>query len=330
MNITLICLLLTLSTEAAATTEAAPMTETPTETPPSTEATPSMAAPAIDSAATPQSTSPAVTATEEIEEIVDVQETDPTLGWYFGEGYTEHNRILALPTARTLRKNGWEFLIDHRASSAFHGKTWTDTAQSFGGLDGSLSVGLALRYSVLGMGDIGIYRVGGFPWDTYEFDARFQALKQEVVGIDVAIRAGVTWFAQPKKEDASGFFAQLIADRVFWNRLLLGTGVMFHSNSSTTNGIKYKQDKEYSLAIPAFAEIRLYGSLGLAVEVVSTVAGFYSKYPAYSAGLKYFTNRHTFAFVFGNTADLTADGYVTNSQIGFRDSVIGFNLTREY
>lgn len=325
MNIALISLFLTLSVEPT-TNE----TTTPSETTTATESAPTPQAMPAAAPSTPPSSAPPVIATEEVEEIVDVQETDPTLGWYFGEGYTEHNRILALPTARTLRKDGWEFLIDHRASSAFHGKTWTDTAHSFGGLDGSLSVGLALRYSILGMADIGVYRVGGFPWDTYEFDGRVQVMKQEAAGIDVAVRAGVTWFAQPKKEDASGFFGQLIADRVLWNRLLVGTGVMFHSNSSTTNGIKYKQDKEYSLAIPAFAELRLYGSLGLALEVVSTVAGFYSKYPAYSAGIKYFTNRHTFAFVVGNTADLTADGYITNSQIGFRDSVIGFNLTREY
>ena len=308
MNIALLTLALTLAQDA----------------PPVAPATPENAAPTVAPA------SPAA-ANEEIEEIVTVTETDPTQGWYFGPSYTEHTRVLALQTARTLRKDGWEFLIDHRASAPFHaqGSTWADTFHNFGGLDSSLSIGLALRYSVQGLFDVGIYRAkvaGGI--DTYQFDGRYQVLKQENMGVDVAVVGGITWFSQPDMKDASGFLGQLFVDRVLFNRLLVGSGLMYHSSS--TNKAKYKEDIKYSVAVPVFAEFRITGGLALATEVVTGLAGYWSKYPAYSAGLKYFTNRHTFAFVFGNTADLTADGYITNSQKGFRDSVIGFNLTRAY
>ena len=45
---------------------------------------------------------------EVLDEVVDLQETgDPAAGWY-GKGYPERVRILALPTARTTRKGGFE------------------------------------------------------------------------------------------------------------------------------------------------------------------------------------------------------------------------------
>jgi hypothetical protein len=65
-------------------------------------------------------------------------------------------------------------------------------------------------------------------------------------------------------------------------------------------------------------------------EVVACVAGYCSKNPAFSGGVKYFTLRHTFALVCGNTQYITADGYPTNTDTSWKDLVIGFNITREY
>jgi hypothetical protein len=164
--------------------------------------------------------------------------------------------------------------------------------------------------------------------DTYEFDARYQVLHQEDMGIDLAARAGVTWFSQPNAEDAHGFYGQLLATRLIVNRILISAGWLYHSNS--TNDTKYNQDKKWSTAGALGVEARLAAPVAIDAELVSCVAGYCSKNPAFSAGVKYFTNRHTFALVCGNTQYITADGYLTNTDRQWNKLVIGFNITREY
>jgi hypothetical protein len=77
-------------------------------------------------------------------------------------------------------------------------------------------------------------------------------------------------------------------------------------------------------------EARLAAPVSVDAELVSCVAGYCSKNPAFSAGVKYFTSRHTFALVCGNTQYITADGYLTNTDRPWKKLVIGFNITREY
>lgn len=275
------------------------------------------------------------TVNEAVEEIVTVTPEDPSIAWYGSDSYPEHERVLAMPTARVARQGSWVFILDHRAKQAFHkdGDPWRKAFFDFGGLDQGLTVGLSLRYGLLDCLDVGIYRAGNQPGtttraDTYEFDARYQPLRQEQAGVDVAVRAGATWFAQYNASDSSGFFGQLLADRVLFHRLLLGGGLLYHSSS--TNDQKYTDSQKYSMAAAGFAEVRLSAPLAISLEVVPAIAGYHSKYPSYSAGVKYFTTRHTFAFAVGNTTYLTSDGYITNSPNGLRNTSIGFNITREY
>jgi len=264
---------------------------------------------------------------------VDLNETqDPAAGWY-GKAFPEPIRILALQTARAVRKGGFEFVLDHRSGSAIYDKDskqpFSDMWNNFLGLDGGLQVGLGLRYGVIDNLDVGMYRAGSSTkTDTYEFDARYQALHQEDMGIDLAARAGVTWFSQPNAEDAHGFYGQLLATRLIANRLLLSAGWLYHSNS--TNNTKYNEDKKWSTAGAVGVEARLAPAVALDAEVVSCVAGYCSKNPAFSAGVKYITSRHTFALVCGNTQNITADGYLTNTDRQWNKMVIGFNITREY
>jgi hypothetical protein len=77
-------------------------------------------------------------------------------------------------------------------------------------------------------------------------------------------------------------------------------------------------------------EYRLASSVALDAEMVACTVGFCSKNPAFSGGVKFLTNRHTFALVCGNTQYVTADGYITNTDTPWSKLVIGFNLTREY
>jgi len=247
-----------------------------------------------------------------------------------------------LPVARTLPRGGFEFIIDHRASAPIYNK---DSAHPFGdmwnnflGLDQALSVGLGLRYGVIERLDAGIYRVGGSQFDTYEFDARFAPLRQESHQVNLMVRAGLSWFVVPNHADALWPFAQAFASRLFFKRLLLTAGAMYHANSSSSNSAasasdtpKYRDaNHKWSVAAAAGAEVRVTDSVALAAETVPCVAGYCKRNPAFSAGVKFFTFRHAFALVCGNTQYLTSDGYITNTDTPWSKLVIGFNITREY
>jgi hypothetical protein len=332
-NIALIILSLTLGAESSteAPTENAQPAASATEAAPAEAAAP-VPAPAPAPAPTPVA-KPAESDIEVLSEVVDLNETqDPAAGWY-GKGFPEPVRILALPTARAVRKGGFEFVIDHRSSTAIYDKDskqpFSDMGNNFFGFDSPIQVGLGLRYGVIADLDVGVYRAGSsFGTDTYEFDARYQALHQVDMGIDLAARAGVTWFSQPNADDAHGFYGQLLATRLIANRILVSAGWLYHSNS--TNNTKYNQDKKWSTAGAIGVEARLAAPVAIDAELVSCVAGYCSKNPAFSAGVKYITSRHTFALVCGNTQYITADGYLTNTDRQWSKLVIGFNITREY
>jgi hypothetical protein len=273
---------------------------------------------------------------EVLDEVVDLQEADPAAGWY-GGAYPRPLRILALMTGRTVKKGGFEFILDHRASQAIYddsnGRGAADMWNNFLGLDSTVTVGLGLRYGIIEGLDAGLYRVGGFKFDTYEFDVRFQALNQDEHGIDLLARGGLSWFVVPDHADAAWPFAQLYASRLVANRLLATVGLMYHSNSSasTVRGIKYaNEEHKWSFAWAAGLEYRLSGAVALDAEMVSCTAGFCAKRPAFSGGIKFLTNRHTFALVCGNTQFLSADAYITNTITPWSKLTIGFNLTREY
>jgi hypothetical protein len=335
-NIALILLSLTLGAESSTTgsTEAAsPAAESTEAAPAPSEAAPPSAPARAPAPAPAPVAKPSENDIEVLSEVVDLQENqDPAAGWY-GKGFPEPIRILALPTARAVRKGGFDFVIDHRSSTPIYNKDskqpFADMWNNFLGFDSPIQVGLGLRYGVIDNLDVGMYRAGSSSrTDTYEFDARYQALHEEDMGIDLAARAGVTWFSQPNAEDAHGFYGQLLATRLIANRILVSAGALYHSNS--TNDSKYNQDKKWSTAGALGVEARLAAPVALDAEVVSCVAGYCSKNPAFSGGVKYFTNRHTFALVCGNTQYITADGYLTNTDRLWSKLVIGFNITREY
>jgi hypothetical protein len=278
---------------------------------------------------------PAESEIEVLTEVVDLQEetvVDPTAGWY-GASYPVPVRILDLPTARAHRAGGWELVIDHRSTRPIYSSSsdqpWTDMFNNFFGLDNPIRVGLGLRYGVIDDLDLGVYRAGSSTGtDTYEIDARFQAMHQADMAVDLAVRAGVTWFSQPEVEDATGFFGQLLASRLLANRVLLSAGAFYHSSS--TNGSKYNQDKDWSVAAGGGAEVRLTSAIALDAEMIGCMAGYCSKNPTFSAGIKFLTVRHTFSIVAGNTTYLTADGYISNTDSKWSQQSIGFVITRSH
>ncbi len=263
----------------------------------------------------------------DVEELEFVDIEDVTSEWWLDtQAYPTLDRAINVMTARTIRKNSLEMIIDHRLRESFLDAPFQD----FLGFDGgSLKVGLGLRYGIFNNLDAGMYRLNGTAeiFDVYEFDAKYQFLKQGRFPLDMAVRGGITWFSQKDVEDAHGFFGQLLTNRLFIHRINIGSGLLYHSQSSNSN--KSNLDKEYSMAIPAYLEIRINQRVLWNIEVVENIAGYGSSRPVFSTAFKFITYRHTFALMVTNTQYISADGIVTNTPFGFDDLTIGFYITRE-
>lgn len=258
---------------------------------------------------------------------------------FFSDEYPRIDRGLNLPLPTPVRKGAMVLVVDHRTYKPFIENTWHDY---FGFDGGSLKIGLGLRFGILDFLDAGVYRLNSATerFDTYEFDARLRFLRQERHFVDVGVRGGLTWFSQEDADDALGGFAQLLLARRLFQRLTLGAGLLFHSDS--TNGVKSSSDDDWSLATAVIVDVRILGWLAWNVELGINVAGYGTRekqdaagedltaYPSLSSSVRFVTSRHTFALVVTNNPYTSADGVVCNSPRGFDELVVGFTITREW
>jgi hypothetical protein len=246
---------------------------------------------------------------------------------WWGDAWPVWDRVFDAHTPRTQRKHKFGTLISHRNNAGFA----HDAFHSLLGFDqGLLKVGLGVRFGVLDQLDIGILRMNGTVelFNTYEFDAKYQILSQLRFGIDLGARLGLTWFEQRHAKQAAGFFGQLLAGRLLFDRLYLGGGMLYHSSSSSPT--KAATDSKGTVALQAYVEGRITRGLSFGMELTAPLGGYSLVNPAFTMGPRFITNRHTFAIVLSNTQYTTADGIVTGSyRTNFADWVLGFNITRE-
>jgi uncharacterized beta barrel domain-containing protein DUF5777 len=269
--------------------------------------------------------SSAIAQDEEIEEVADVEEV--TSSGFYTQNHPQVDRAVNLGIARTTRALSFLFIIDHRTNQSIDDSNCAD----YLGFDaGGLKIGLGLRFGILDDLDVGFLRLNGSAeiFDTYEFDAKYRLLRQEDHFVNVAARAGLSWFVQPDIDDFAGFFGHVLVDRVLFDRLLLGAGLLFHSESS--NDVKSLDDSAWSLAVQLAAEVRILSWLAVDLETAINVAGYGSDWPVFALGIKFLTHRHTFSLVFSNNQYISADGMVANTWRGFEDIIVGFQITREF
>jgi hypothetical protein len=235
-------------------------------------------------------------------------------------------RAFALFLPRPVSPKSLLFIVDHRAQSAAFDSPLRDGL----GLDnGSLKIGLELRYSPFKNLDAGLRRVNNAadPFDTYEFDARFCILEESNSGLDAAVRGGVTLFYQDTSGTASGYFGSLSAGRSIGNRIYVTAGVLYHSNS--TNFSKTVADKDWTLCAPFALSIRMAGGFFVLAEGFAPLQGYNAGKPGYAYGFKYATFRHSFSAFLTNTQYSTADGVATGSD-RLDKPVLGFMITRKF
>ena len=265
---------------------------------------------------------------EDIEEIettqVQVAAQGPQTWW--GDAWPSWDRVVDAYTARTVRRRTFGTLISHRNFGGFTQKPFHTL---FGFDAGSLKVGLGLRYGILDDLDVGILRLNATSelFNTYEFDARYNFLSQANYGVDLALRVGLSWFEQYHANDASGFFAQLLMDRIVFNRVMLGGGLLMHTSSSGPQ--KSTTDTHMSAALQAYMDWRIYDGMSFALEITPHIAGYGLKAPVITFGPRFITNRHTFSIVMTNSQYTGADGIITGSNRSFSRWLLGFNITRE-
>jgi len=262
---------------------------------------------------------------DEIETLDDVEEI--TDAWYLNPNqFPIIDRGVNVLSGKSLRPGTILMIFDHRVRESLS----KDPFHDFLGFDaGGLKVGIGFRYGLIENLDLGLYRLNGTVenYDTYEFDARFQFLQQPIHHFDISTRFGFTWFSQKEKEDASGVFIQLLANKTLAHRFNVGTGLLYHSESSNSN--KADNDQAHTFAIPFAFELRLSPTFSWAFESVTTVDGYNETYPAISTAIKIITHRHIFSILFTNTQNISSDGIITGSQSDFGDAAIGFTITKE-
>jgi len=253
--------------------------------------------------------------------------------WLDPQNYPRIERAVNVMNARTTRAHALNFLIDHRTFQPFQ----TNAFHDWVGFDaGGLKIGLALRYGILDNLEVGVLRLSNaFDFfDTYQFDVKYWALRAERFAVDVAARAGGTWYSSSPGPDSGGGFAQLIVSRSLRERLWLASGLYYHSNASNEGrpGLGHKRvgGQGYALAVPVALEVRLQTFLAWDAEASFNVAGYHSKYPVLSTAFKIITYRHTFALLMSNSPYISADGLMANTDRGIHDLIVGFTITREF
>ncbi len=264
---------------------------------------------------------------EEIEEIEVIGNVSEGGNNWESDNWATIERGINVLKPTTLRKNSLLFLVEHRTRKQPDQDTFHDLA----GFDaGGLKIGLGLRYAPHENLETGFYRLNGQSelFDTYEFDLKYRLLSQQAHGIDLAARAGLSWFTQSGIEDASGFFGQLLAGGKISRHIRIGSGVLLHTESSSA--LKSTADDEYSVAVPVQLEVRLNGRFAWEIEAVTPVAGYKQPHPVISTSLKILTWRHTFSLVVSNSQYMSADGIVAGSHRALDDLVVGFSITREF
>ena len=243
-----------------------------------------------------------------------------------GDDYPQMDRVFDHHTAKVTRPRTVATLIGHRNYEGILRDPWRDLIGFDGG---SLKVLLGVRYGVMGIFDVGVARMNRTfeRYTTWELDTKVQVFRQERVGIDLAVRAGMDIFESPSSTSA-GFLGQLLLSRTLSDRALVGGGVLFSSLSSG----QYKRDSDpsSSAALMVEAELRVIDTLSLAVEIAYNIAGFGESWPVVTYGPKFVTNRHTFSIVVSNSQYVTADSLVANTyRSNWRDWLLGFHITRE-
>lgn len=306
----------------------------PTSRPTSAEAaTQPASAPATRPTTAPAATPPAKADDDDVEEVETVVAVADDRSRWFGEAYVQRDRFIALHAPAPVGHLSLRFSIDHRTIKPLS----EDTFHDFLGFDGGLKVGLGLRFGLWDRVDLGVYRLnnGGEAFDTYQLDSKVSLLSQRRYGVDLGLRAGISWFVQKDAEDAVGFFGQLLVRRRFAQRLTVGAGLLFHSES--TNSVKSNRDDAASLAAQLALSLRITGRLAWDLEAAYALAGYTTRqtegvnaYPTLSTALTFITNRHSFALVLSNNPYTTADGVVANTPRGFDELVIGFSIARQW
>jgi hypothetical protein len=236
-------------------------------------------------------------------------------------------RALSLPLPRTTPKGSLMYVIEHRNRTPVD----DEPGHNLLGFDGgNLKIGLGLQYGLLENLDLSVYRLNGTVevFDTWQFGARLQLLRETDQWLDAALLGGGTLFTIDGEEDDSGGYGGLLAGRSFGDHLYVSAGGLYHSASSSPG--KTQADTEYSTAVLGTITAHLTPGFALAGELSAPVSGYEPNTVAWAGGIKWITHGHTFAVLASNTQYISLDGAAAGSELDADEVILGFSITREF
>lgn len=243
------------------------------------------------------------------------------------EMHTCPDRAFALFLPRAIEARSFLLTIEHRTGAPAFDSPFRD----FLGFDnGGLKIGLGFRWSPMEHLDVGVRRFNNVyePWDTYEYDVRYQFLRERERFIDAAVVGGLSWFYQDVRPDASGGYVSALAGRSFGDRCYLTTGLILHTSSSYRT--KTDTAASASVAVPVSIILSTPSGLSVVAETFWPLPAYYrAGKPSWTAGLKFASYHHTFSFLLSSSPYSSFDGAVTGSDRTDKP-VAGFMITRKF
>ena len=269
----------------------------------------------------------------EVDDAGPVEMVTPTGSVAAVEPHATLCRSLTIPSAYMAAAGTLQFTVDHRAFRPIrYREHWYQNAfEDALGLDGgALKIGLALRYAFTDYLDLSVTRQNGVAelFDTYDSYVRVRLLRADQSFVGLVLGAGVSWFYQPRIDDAVAWngFVALRVPFAFG----LEVGGLVAGSSDSTGSFKRTGDTNGSLAAGGSLAYRPLDWLEVRADTLAPIAGYGGGWPAITGGVSFLTWRHAFTLLVSNTQYVTLDAIPTGSHLGPRDVIIGFTILRQW
>lgn len=176
--------------------------------------------------------------------------------------------------------------------------------------------------------DLGVMRVRGPSFSVYEVDARVKVADQSQAPMTLTIRGGATMFAPEDRNTSSGVLAEIIVERVFWDRVvLLGTAAYHGDSTSVAKGV---EDTPETIAFGGAADIAVYKWLYVSGDAIYAISGYRKRHVTFAVGPKILSGNFSFSAHMTSNNATTMDGLIPNTTRGeLSKYLIGVNITGE-
>ncbi len=204
-----------------------------------------------------------------------------------------------LPTAETMQKGDFEFLISHRFVPAL-----SEGYKEFWGLDGPANIRLALGYAPTNKMVITLGRTN--VTNNLDLQFRYKALEinNDILPLVGTVNLGAAWnsyISDRSNSDPRNFqyFVQLIFNTLLFKKLGIGFVPSYLYNSDI-----FTEEIKRSLTMGLYAQYYFSEFWSLMVEWNPTTNGWRDSYNSFSTGIELETGGHFFKIFVSNNVEI--------------------------